>query len=200
MILDKDKVQACNCQLHALVIPSRRVEIIIALIIIIFFFSFVAGYFLGYSRAADQLCLQAEQQLFSDTIEQSLTNQFGANASEKEQTPVEEAEKPAPQEKNNTLSAVSGLAVVQPVVDGKRYQALLLGGTKKQVDEFVLKMNTLNLPVEARTRVSITKKGSKYVWYQAVTKELADREQLVQLAEKIKKQGRLREIRIIEIG
>jgi hypothetical protein len=206
----------CSCQHQSLVITRRQVGYLTAGTLVVSFFVFMAGYFLGHAKASNRLCAQVEQESFSDAIGHSLTTQFGAMSGSQEDTcsdvsPDESLAclDPVQQEDQHDAPVMAQVEQIEAkplvtksttLVPGRKHQALLFGGSKNDVQAFVSNMATLGFPVESRRRVSSTKKGTKRVWFQAVTTPMEDRQQVASIAEQIKKRGRLKDVRIIEIG
>lgn len=190
----------CGCKAQALIIPVGQAIYLSCIAIALLFFIFVGGYYLGYSKATRQLGLQAEQDSFADAIEYSLATQFGSAASTGSEDGCldendEGVDEGPPEEEEKEVESKE--MIEEPI--GPRYQALLFGGTKKEVEQFAEKMNEKDFPVEVRRRVSTSKKGAQYIWYQAVTKPLPNKQVVDTMVDKIKKYGRLKKVRIVEV-
>jgi hypothetical protein len=215
----KENVE-CACRTQALVIPRKQVSLITACLLLIGLFTFVGGYFFGYSKASNQLCINAEQELFSDAVDHSLIKQFGGTAAENLQDDQELCQEtvsdgqaeapvagPVPLMLSQNSESVSVKKSEETVVanqktaeNSKKYQALLFGGTQQQVHNFVEKMKKRGLPVEEKRRVSISKKGVRRAWYQAVTEPFGTKNQVQAVVDTIKQYERLKDINIIEVG
>ena len=100
-------------------------------------------------------------------------------------------------------SAASSVQACDTTVDesdessDQAYQALLVGGTKKMVENFINLMKKKDICLELRQRSSISKKGKKYNWYQAVTPPYKNRQDLEALVAVLKKHGKLNDVTII---
>jgi hypothetical protein len=189
----------------------------LAVFLLLSFFIFIAGYFLGQQRAVEQFSSHVDQESLADKIYTSLyslhdkqdesvaVNQVGDDTSEVAhdglsdatiQAPEIDAQKTQVQEQVDQESTVSE----SPEVQHARYYAQLAGfGAHKNAIIFARKLERKGIPATVRTRYSRTARGKKIAWYQVITDEYTSEKQLQELVEKLKQEERLQDVRIVAI-
>ena len=193
----KSSEKNCHCGDPAtLIIDRYSASRVLAVLILISFFVFAAGYFLGKRSLAHETMLDTERAAFADHVS------FALNASQDHEAPVNEI--PPVQEVVSqpiqTVQDVHTPPVVPAVVDkGLQHRALLFGGTKKAVTEFAQRLQHRGIAVEVRERVSKTAKGKTRYWYQAVTASYNNKDDLMALVTTITNLEKLKNVEIISM-
>lgn len=173
----KEKYQSSHDDLpmaytSALYLTNRQVSWLIASLILLSFFIFLAGYFLG-QRTSNKYDSKVP-------VEHSLEK----NETEDVSSPV--------QERAVEQLAESDLSAEQ------FYKAQLIGfGTLRAANQFVDRLQQKNLPVRVQERHSKTAQGKEVIWYQVTTELFNDKQELTAFVERIQKEERLKDIRII---
>ncbi|MEX0849741.1 MAG: SPOR domain-containing protein [Candidatus Dependentiae bacterium] len=158
-----------------LYLTNRQVSWLTASIVMLSFCVFIAGYFLGQRKALEQ---------FNDIMEQEVATKSVI---------VDEAF-PAHANVVNTSGPIAQNIV--PVA--KCYKAQLIGfGTSRAAHQFADRLQNKNMPVRVDERHSRTAQGKKIIWYQVTTEPFSDKQELLAFVEKIKKEERLKDIRIV---
>jgi hypothetical protein len=89
-------------------------------------------------------------------------------------------------------------AMVPARAPSQTYYAQLIGfGTSSAAQKFSEKLQRRNYPVCVRERHSTTAQGKKIIWYQVITEPFEDKNELLAAIQKIKKEEKLHDIRII---
>lgn len=150
-----------------LYISNRQVSWVIALLILLSFFIFIAGYFLG-------------QRTYQE-----------ATGSEKTASVLtQDALVCSP-------TLIEG-ALQQELSPEQFYKAQLIGfGTLRAAQQFVDRLQQKNMPVRVQERHSKTAQGKEVIWYQVTTELFSDKHELTAFVERIKKEERLKDIRIV---
>jgi hypothetical protein len=80
----------------------------------------------------------------------------------------------------------------------KQYYAQLIGfGTLRAADKFAERLQQKNFPVKVVEKHSKTAQGKKIIWYQVVTETFDKKDDLIVFTQKIEKEERLNDIRIV---
>lgn len=159
----------------ALYLTNRQVSWLIASLILLSFFVFIAGYFLGQRKAVEH------------RVELSaLNSMIPVHASVTEQA--------APVTYAPHIDAITQDDFSQEQL----YKAQLIGfGTMRAAHQFVDRLQQKNLPVRVQERHSKTAQGKEVIWYQVTTELFNDKQELMAFVERIQKEERLKDIRIV---
>ncbi len=156
--------------------------------------SFLAGYYLGKKKSAEELVRYVSQQTFADKIYSSLCTLYDTYEDEAYNN-VEEKEEEQKKNNEDTLTADKPDVVVVKEL----YSAILCGfGSQKAGLEYVHRLNTKGVKARLMTRTSITRKGNTRTWYQVVSDPL-DYESTIQLAERLKKEDKLTNVMLHKV-
>ena len=160
----------------ALYLSNRQVSWLIASLILLSFFIFIAGYFLGQRKAVEH---QVEMSALRGIIPMQAT------PAEQDTIPVAYA------------PAVDALAQ-DDFSQEQWYKAQLIGfGTMRAAHQFADRLQQKNLPVRVQERHSKTAQGKEVIWYQVTTELFNDKQELMAFVERIQKEERLKDIRIV---
>lgn len=203
-----------------LVLDRKSVSRIIASMLLLGFFVFIAGYFLGKKKAIETFAAKVEQESFADQITYSLNTLYDEKQphtiiQEVEveedidaeilgaipQLPVQAKAVQKPSEAATSMQPTQSKPAVapKPVVSDMRYQAQLAGGNKKNMQAFADRLAKHGIPVEIKRRVSKTAKGDTIIWHQAVSAPYMDKQALELLVDRVKKIEKIGDVRIIEL-
>lgn len=191
----------CNCSSNqGLFVPNRQLSFIVAGLLFLFFTIFMAGYFWGKKTVVEPLVVQMEQDAFADQIytsvvatgqiesqnEELITDASLVTGAEILESPSLMDEKIALEDANNSLEN-----------NTQRYYAQLIGfGTEKAAQMFAKKLATKGIDTEVRKRTSTTAKGRVSYWYQVVTNSYSDKNELLQLVDRIAKEENIKDANI----
>lgn len=154
-----------------LYLTNRQVSWLTASIVILAFFIFIAGYVLGQRKALEEYS-SAGKGIFSSSYAQGNGN------------------------KNLLDEELS--ASLNHEGKSKQYYAQLIGfGTLRAADKFAERLQQKNFPVKVVEKHSKTAQGKKIIWYQVVTENFDKRDDLIVFTQKIEKEERLNDIRIV---
>jgi hypothetical protein len=189
-----------NCQCSSsstLIIPRTQASRIVAALILVAFFIFVAGYFLGKRRAVDEIAGRLESDTFADRLHYAMSGLYDIPKDEGESS-VETAESgcdaegtecaendQAPQQEPTVA-----VAHEEATLSSDYYYAALVGfKEKKSANAFASRVNRkskgqIDLTVVERT--SATARGKKIAWYQVVTPSQPSQHAVEKLVESIK--------------
>jgi hypothetical protein len=205
-----------------LFVPNRQVSWVISLVLLFGFLTFMTGYFWGQRKAIERFVHKVEEESFADRISYSLytmndrdVREFGTpdseSSSDETNGVVENTVKEiivAPEVKivqidNVTQSTVKVESVpkkteIKKIVE-KIFVAPLAGfGTLHAASTFARRVRKHDPYVQVKTRISKTPKGKTIAWYQAVTGEFRDRDDLERVVGEIKKAEHIKDIKIVE--
>lgn len=154
----------------ALYLTNRQVSWLIASLILLSFFIFIAGYFLGQRKTTE-----FEHQ---HSVEQNMLNVNQNEITHHTSLPSE--------------------VFHQNGSEDRLYKAQLIGfGTMRAAHQFADRLQQKNLPVRVQERHSKTAQGKEVIWYQVITELFDNKEELTAFVERIQKEERLKDIRIV---
>lgn len=210
-------VEPCECsKSNVLIIGMRNLSLLVSGLIILFFFVFMTGYFLGKRSAYEDVAGVLVQDSLSDQVYAAMCSVYG-NEDEKESAEeqqlesdeVADAAEPDAQAVKvaDGESAVADAPALQTAidvpenvsaVDTVHYYAQLAGfGSQESAERFARKLRAKNIKVTVARRRSKTARGKLISWYQVVTQSYTDREALDTLVSRLQKEERLHDIRVI---
>ncbi len=206
--LNKNKSQnlcnACLYNPHYLIIQKKIVSQLIAFFLLLAFFIFALGYFLGKKKLAEDFSHIVNQANFSDQINFALTSLYeqenNAQKNQKDMTPVLASRQS--NEDSQTKESIDTDALVNLSKENNPsslYRAQLFGGTQKAVNQFAQRLAKKGIDIEIRTRTSKTTSGKKLVWYQAVSKPYANKLDLEAIVATIKKLEKINNVTILQV-
>lgn len=217
----------CVCtRADGLFMPSRHASVAVAFVLLVFFMSFMGGYFLGKKHVIDEFVAKVEQDSFADQIYTSLcllsdqdpelmraSHDEAAEEVESahESSAVQDAvvlshAEPASSLESGLLSAQAEATRATGSDDlsdhrepgDKAYYAQLIGfGAEQTAQKYAQRLNKKNIPVSVRERESVSGKGKKRTWYQVVTRAFGERSRLEELVDRIAKEEKIKGIQIV---
>lgn len=205
---DKFRQPSCSCGIagEGLFLPNRQVGFVLVGLLLTFTLVFMAAYFLGKKQATIDSAQPIEQQLFDDQLdyqyafadqesvqEESTSLPIACSRLEDEQSAQSDQDLAmVPQElltaNDNKLTLNSKDCF---------YGELIGFGKEQSAQSFVKKLADKGITVLAKKRMSKTAKGKTMYWFQVVTELFTDRDQVVELVNKITKEERLKNTRIV---
>lgn len=209
----KDSNESINISLS-----NRQASLFVAAGLLIVFFSFITGYFWGKQNAISQFCMSVEQSSFADRIYTSMcelseteapttqeTVTAGQEQSEAQLENIDALETANEQDESLALLNQDSVQhVVQAVVEVPiksestvPYHAQLVGyGSQQVAEKFAEKLRKKGMPVKVETRKSKSTKGKTRSWYQVVTNDFTNKNELEALVARISKEEKLSGVRI----
>lgn len=204
---DNDK-KKCLCSTNmGLFIPNRRLSLVTAGGILSIFITFIIGYFTGQHTAVESFTNKIEQESFSDQIYASLFTPYKTTKEISEQESDENFAEITNKEdeaiENHTTENIAQLddkLVEQEasLLPQEQYYAQLIGfGTERAAQKFAHKLESQNISVKVNKRRSKTAKGKTVLWYQVVTQEYNNKDELRELIDRIEKTEKIKGAQII---
>jgi len=191
---------------HVLTLNPRQLSIVIAGVVVLGFFVFIAGYFYGQKNAAEHFTYRLDQESLADQIYSSVCGLYDnhtdadgaeeAESSEKPEAPEEVKESPSTEEAPGVVAQPVPVAVQK--TPEKQYYAQLVGfNTEPAAQKCLDRLKKSGYRVTLEKRSSTSKGGAKVAWYQVVTVPYSDKRALVEVVEKIKKAEKINQVRIL---
>lgn len=179
--------KTCQCSGdQGLFVPNRQLSFIVALLFLLAFSIFIAGYFLGKKKMVEQFTTKIQQEAVADQIYTTMIT--SPVPSTQEQLPIGLVSNNSEQEINE-----QEMIEVVETTSHQLYYAQLIGfGTEKAAQGFVKKLDAKNIETEIKKRVSKTAKGNVSYWYQVVTTPYADKNDLSAVVNKIVKEENIK--------
>lgn len=193
----------CHCSGgQGLFVPNRQLSVVVALLLLLAFSVFMAGYFLGKKKAVEQFTEKVRQDAFADQIYTTVLTtpqdpQPVANA-----LLVTHADDVSvmPQSLNQDIATIEQEIITAQSfseVQDQRYYAQLIGfGTEKAAQLFVKKLAAKGIETEVKKRVSKTVKGHTSYWYQVVTTAYSSRSDLSAVVDRLAKEENIKDASI----
>lgn len=185
---------------EGLFIPTHQLSGSIVGALVVATILFVGGYVIGKKQAVDQLMVQVEHDVFADQIYSSLCSLYDADAFGEQVASAisEKQEKKGDDVPETSLDAVAQDSVLSSTTSATSYVGQLLSyHGRQQAEEFVRKCARKKVPLEVKTRKSVTASGKTRKWYQVVTKPYTDRHALEQVMEQIAYEENIKGAQII---
>lgn len=180
-------------------LTKRQASAVSAVSILLLLLTFIAGYFWGQKKSAEVFTDKVLNDSFSDQVNYSMYSMYGEQPSEEQSTEEQEEDQSGDEEMTSEPEVKNEQEVVKTpeVVDNsnsntegsvKHYAQLVGFGSRRAAEQFANKIQKkgYNLNVYVITKKSKSARGKIITWYQVVTEELNDKEQLMNEVEKIK--------------
>lgn len=224
---DKDLsgYKPCQCgDKSGVFLTGRHMSWLVSSLIMVCFFVFISGYFLGKKKAVEKFYHKIKQDSFADHIYYSMCSMYDkqdeqlgqGGGTEMSSTSVEladagstvQAPATAPQEhdvapledggKKACVVADNGVLPEIEVKERCQYYAELIGfGTERAARKFADKLLKNNVTVSVKRRRSKTARGRVITWYQVVTGTFDDKDDLIALVDDVSVRERLKDVRIV---
>lgn len=227
-----EQVECVCSRSDGLFIPSRHVSMLTASLLMLFFVTFLSGYFFGKKFMVEQFVAKIEQDSFADQIYSSLCalseydpEELRALAAQDQGAVVQDAWEDADQEVSDNINVplvhnemmqpqessesenVDDQIVLQndPIVAQseepiatKSYYAQLIGyATEAAAKNFVARLERKKISTVIKKHTSKTGKGVQRPWFQVLTCNYSDRDELQKLVDRIAKEEKLKGVSII---
>lgn len=194
----------------SLVIKKRQASWIIASLLFLFGLFFISGYMFGKRRAVQEFAHNVMNDSFIDQAHHSLYTMYGHNPvteGTNTDTSVEEDGKGVTNEPSADAMSSMGTQEVEPAVViepevvapkvTKKYWAQLVGfRSEASAQEFVKRVSMLGVSAILKKRISKNNKGKTVVWYQVVTPEYDNEQELQRIVAIIKRAEKLKDVLI----
>lgn len=178
---------------------QQAAQIVVGLLLCVIFV-FISGYYLGKKRALETFTDQFENDSFADKMAYSIcsiydTNDKTAGESNENGDAAEEAQ----DENGDTAEAESQTETIETKKISKKYFAQLAGfGTEAAAQKCADQIRRKGLPVMVKEKISKSSKGKSIKWYQVITQDYEDKQQLVNRIDKISNSVKLKDVKIKE--
>ena len=170
-----------------LIITRRQASFLSAGLLILFTAFFIVGYIIGQRKALNEFNDRLQDESFSDRVRYSLNSSYGSSPMNEVDSSDSEVE----------LDPQSSEAQQK---QNKIYSAQLFGcGTLKAAQAFVNRVKKLGINTFIKEKKSKSAKGKIVRWYQLVTKDYDNKEDLQKDLDKIQITEKLQQIKIIEV-
>lgn len=188
---------------------NKQVSQIIAGCLFFSCFTFLAGYFLGKKHVIENFTDAMEEYTFADKFAYSLASLY-ENSDATGDTSDTGDEKSTSQDSESESSSIDNagtdiagdeLLAEQPGTAGKEnfYYAKLSGfGSKKAAQNYVSLLKMKGTSVRLLEKKSVTAKGKIITWYQVVTENYKNKNELVDLVNKISNISKLTDVKICD--
>lgn len=181
-------------------LSNRVLSWFFSFMLLAIFFVFITGYFWGQKKAAERFVDKTGQEVFSDNVYYSLASLYESRESDDENAGDSVEGDDAADEVDGTKETAVELPT-DPIKDEPRvlYTAQLIGfGTRKKAQECIDRLKRRGLSVVLRERKGTTARGRSMVWYQVVTEQFDNRDQLMKLVDAVKRSENIKSVHIIE--
>lgn len=200
---------------------NRHMSWALSVLLLLNFFVFMSGYFLGKKKIIEQLNYKIDQESLTDHVYSSMYALYDSkvppassdsdNAEpgddenpENDSAAVEEpaleftaAEVVSPV-KPVELATTGATQAVTPKANEREYFAQLVGfSSERTAQQFVQKLAQRDITAHIKQRSSKTAKGRTVYWYQVITETFTKKDDLVKLVDNIKRRENLHDVRII---
>jgi hypothetical protein len=197
--IENNGTQMCHCSdNHGLFIPNRQLSAIVAVILLLAFSIFMTGYFLGKKKVVEQFTQDMRQDAVADKIYTTLLS-TSSEAVTTDALLVTHADDTTQTSSLMSEEIVVAAATTDISLDtqGPSYYAQLIGfGTEKAAQLFVKKLSAKGIETEVKKRTSKTAKGNTSYWYQVVTAQYSNKDDLLHLVDKLTKEENIKDARV----
>jgi hypothetical protein len=192
--IENNGTQMCHCSDNqGLFIPNRQLSALVALILLLAFSLFMTGYFLGKRKVVEQFTQEMQQDAVADKIYTTILSKHENQSCEAMTTDTLLVTQVA----EEIVEVAPATDIFQNTQDQKKYYAQLIGfGTEKAAQVFVKKLFAKGIETELKKRMSKTAKGNTSYWYQVVTAQYTNKDDLLHLVDKLTKEENIKDARI----
>lgn len=199
-LVENNGSKMCHClDNEGLFVPNRQLSIVVAVCLLLGFSVFMAGYFLGKKKSVEQFTEKLQQEAFADKIYTTVLC-----TPQEDQQPTKDMLLVTSEDDSNAPSQLVSFnepAFVQQEVSSQlnstgdtRYYAQLIGfGTEKAAQLFVKKLAAKGIETDVKKRMSKTVKGNTSYWYQVVTTQYSNKDDLSALVDKLAKEENIKD-------
>jgi len=191
------KETECSCHnIENLVIDRKSLSRYTSLLLLGLFFVFSLGYFWGKREAIQDFSTQVTKEAFADHISTSIDSLCSNNV-------IIESSGEDKQSNSKMSDNFNQVTPKQELPSNaeeshKSYFAELIGfGYKKYADQFISRQANKGIILKLKTRTSISPKGKKRTWYQVVTPQYSDQNELKRIVKTLKDIEKLHDVRIV---
>ncbi len=190
-----DRKKSRKTTKDGLFVPARQVSMLAASALAVAAVVFLGGYFIGKKHMMEHFVAQVEHDSFADQVYSSMYAMYddapASEDQEREWAQEEEAGETADEQADSELVLSDELSL-------EAYVGQLLSyHVRKYADGFVQKMAKRNIPLEVRTRKSVTANGDAKEWYQVITKPYTNRGELEVVVEQLSREEKIKGAHII---
>jgi hypothetical protein len=194
----KDTMPLNKCCMNmineGLYLPNRQLSALLAILLFIFFSFFMVGYFYGKRFVIEQhisrINVQPRDAQENNSIESSLDFYTDVVVTDEGSVYQEDAATMITKEhlySDDTL-------LQQPMTEEKFYAKLIGFGTEKAATVFVEKLKNNDIMTYVKKHANKTAKGRTMHWYQVVTDTYTNKQELLNIVERITIQEKLKDV------
>lgn len=198
-MMEKDSLDKVHISL-----TQKQLSYAIAALLAFTFFIFIAGYFLGKQKAAQEFSYRADQDSLADQIYSSMCILYDAkdenDDGEENETDSESDQNSDESEKKEEILAPEENQPADAPVNEKKYFAALAGfssATLAEGKKMMQRLKAHGFDVQMVERTSKTVKGQTKTWHQLITAVCANKDELQQIVSQIAKREHIKEKNII---
>lgn len=188
-------------QNNQLVFDTKQASWIISACVLLLFFVFMIGFFVGKHQALEQFSETLDQESIADKIYSSLYTTYEAKPSSSESMTSETQETTVKQDTEEELLESDEYPEASKHAEKKPlYFAVLRGfGSKAAAQKYAEYLTKLGYSMEIKQNKSSTSKGRTLYWYQVRTKDYDSLSELEFLVATLKKREYLKDISIMTV-
>lgn len=177
---------------QSLTITHKHLSYCVALLIMGYLFTFIAGYYWGKKTATENFIEQSGQDALADKVYASMCSLYDVNEKEAES----DADAPENGDSRESSPAAQGAEVPQE----SRFYAKLIGfGSKNSATSYVQRLAQRGIAVNIVERQSKSSRGKTQIWYQVVTQPLP-KDELTCIVKTLTAKDHLTNVTIIELS
>ncbi len=186
---------------------QQAAQIVVGLLLCVIFV-FISGYYFGKKRALETFTDQFENDSFADKMAYSICSIYDTgdkNSGESsENGDNSEGEEDSQNGETDEASevpitpAATAATPEMPKVSVKYFAQLAGFGTESAALKCADQIRRKGLPVVVKEKISKSSRGRSIKWYQVVTQNYDDKQQLVNRIDKVSKSVKLKDVKIKE--
>lgn len=206
--------ESCVCDgKQGVFLNNRHMSWALSIVLLLLFFVFIVGYFIGQRKGIDQLNHKIDQESLTDHVYSSMYALYDGKVKPEASDNVEPGEEndlnsdePALDQTIDVTAEVKPVEqtakadsnTAAPKTNEHEYYAQLVGfSSARTAQQFVQKLAQRDITAHIKQRPSKTAKGRIVHWYQVITETFTKKEDLIMLVEDIKRREKLHDVRII---
>lgn len=184
---------------------QQQISYVIASLLLIFFFIFMAGYYLGKKNAIEAFAGQFESESLADKISYAFCSNYDYKGDQSEYNSNEQIvnkdqKNIIESEEKTTCTPITKNEVNNIESSNIKYLAELAGfGTWNNAHNYEKILSKNGYKVNIITRRSKTLKGKEIKWYQAITETYNNQNELLETIKKIKKVAPIKDVKVVII-
>lgn len=180
-----------DMRMHSLTITHKHLSYCVALLIMGYLFTFIAGYYWGKKTTTENFIEQSGQDALADKVYSSMCSLYDVIEKENDAD--------APENGDAQEAAVPVAEVVNKAQESRYYAKLIGFGSKNSATAYVQRLAQRGIIVNIVERQSKSARGKTQIWYQVVTQPLP-KDELTCIVNKLTAKDHLTDVTIIELS